>query len=106
MLDAADTTTARDHGSLTSLPDNAPDAVTLPAAATDELLPDFDDEPLPALQVRSESGEDEAEALTKGAPSQLACDIGSLTSLPIPQRLFASPPAVPHDRVATGSHSL
>ena len=46
--------------------------MTLPAAVPDELVPDYDDEPLPALQMRSESGEDEAEALTKGAPSQLA----------------------------------
>jgi hypothetical protein len=29
MLDAPDTTTARDHAPLTPLPDNAPDAVTL-----------------------------------------------------------------------------
>ena len=37
-----------------------------------------------------------------GAP--LACNSGSPTSLPNPQSLFVSPPAVPHDRVATGSH--
>ena len=50
----------------------------------------------------SDSSDDEAEAREQDAPS-LACEIGSPTSLPIPQSLFASPSAVLYDRVVTGS---
>ena len=47
-------------------------------AVPDELVPDSDDELLPALRESSESSEDEAEAQEKGAPSQLACEPSKL----------------------------
>ena len=52
--------------------------VTLTTVVPDELVPDSDDELLPALRESSESSEDEAEALEKGAPSQLACEPSKL----------------------------
>ena len=67
-------------------------------------MPDSEDDPLPALREDSESSKTEAEALEKGPPSQLACDIGSPTSLPNPQSLVASPHDVHYDLVVTGSH--